>query len=86
MIKHRKIKFGIALIILSGIAFASVILIPLMDIENEIKIIGSSSAFIIMEILFWAGSLLIGKELYNKYKSYLNPKTWWRSNDKTIKS
>ena len=74
MKKNRQIKIGILLILLSVVAFALMLLIPFLNIENKLKVIGSSSAFIAMEVLFWVGGLLVGKELFIKYKAYLNPK------------
>jgi len=55
------------------------LLIPFLNLENQHKVIGSSSAFIAMEVLFWVGGLLVGKELFKKYKSYLNPKNWFKN-------
>ena len=78
MKKNNQIKLGIILILLSGVAFGVMLLIPFLDFENKYKVIGSSSAFIAMEVLFWVGGLLVGKELFMKYKSWLNPKNWFR--------
>jgi len=77
--KNRQIKLGILLILLSGVAFAVMLLIPFLNLENKLKVIGTSSAFIAMEVLFWVGGLLVGKELFKKYKSYLNPKNWFKN-------
>lgn len=79
MNKNKQIKAGIFMILLSGVAFAAMLLIPFLELENKTKVIGSSSAFIAMEILFWAGGLLVGKELFKKYKSYLDPRKWFKS-------
>ena len=59
------------------------LVIPFLDLENRYKVIGSSSAFIAMEVLFYAGGFLVGKELFIKYKSYLNPKNWFRNKGST---
>ncbi len=77
MKKNRLIKLGILLILLSGVAFAIMLTNPFLDLENKYKVIGSSAAFIAMEVLFWAGGLLVGKELFTKYKSWLNPVKWF---------
>jgi hypothetical protein len=81
--KNKQIKIGILLILLSGVAFAVMLVIPFLDLENRHKVIGSSSAFIAMEVLFYAGGFLVGKELFIKYKSYLNPKNWFRNKSST---
>ena len=84
MKKNKFIKIGIILILLSGVAFAVMLIIPFLDIENKYKIIGSSASFIAMEVLFWVGGLLVGKELFTKYKSYLDPRNWFKTKDKEI--
>lgn len=78
MTHNWQIKLGILLILLSGIAFATMLFIPILNIESRHKVIGSTIAFILMEILFWVGGLLVGKELFTKYKNYLNPIKWFR--------
>ena len=79
MKQNRYIRLCILLILLSGVAFAIMLTIPFLEMENRYKVIGSSAAFIAMEVLFWAGGLLVGKELFTKYKSWLNPANWFRS-------
>jgi hypothetical protein len=78
MNSKKQIKLGITLILLSGVAFAVMLTIPFLNLENQTKVIGSSAAFIAMEILFYVGGFFVGKELFKKYKSYLNPKNWFK--------
>lgn len=78
MNKNTQIKIGIGLILLSGVSFAVMLIIPILEIESKNKVIGSTAAFITMEVLFYAGGFLVGKELFRKYKSYLNPKNWFK--------
>lgn len=56
--------------------------IPFLDLDNKTKISLSTVLFIIAEITFWSGGLLVGKELFSKYKSYFNPKNWFKKNVK----
>jgi hypothetical protein len=72
-----KFKLGLSLIILSVILFVSLPVIPFLNIENTVKISLSTAIFIIAEITFWTGGLLVGKEILSKYKVYLNPKNWF---------
>lgn len=46
--------------------------------ESKVKVTLSTISLVLGEVLFWAGGLLVGKELFSKYKSYLNPKKWFR--------
>lgn len=80
--KANQIKLGIILILLSGVAFAVMLLIPFLDLEYKTIVIGSTTALVVMEVLFYAGGFLLGKELFNKYKSKLNPVKWFRCPNK----
>lgn len=76
--KAQQIKLGIILILLSGVAFAVMLVIPFLDLENKTKVIGSTTSLIVMEVLFYTGGFLLGKELFKKYKSKLNPLKWFK--------
>jgi len=75
--KNWKIRLGLILVIFSCLLFLSLPLIPFFEIESRAKITISTVVFIIAEITFWSGGILLGKELFSKYKSYLNPKNWF---------
>lgn len=85
MKKNRQIKFGIALILLSGVAFALMLIIPFLSLDSKQKVVGTSAAFIAMEVLFYAGGFLVGKELFIKYKAYLDPRKWFKRKNNTEK-
>ncbi len=64
--------------IISAIVFISLLLVPFLNVDNKVKITVTTVIIIIGEVLFWSGGLLVGKELFSKYKSYLNPKNWFK--------
>ncbi len=66
--------------IFSGVFFAATLLIPLSDLPTKTKVIGSTVSLILMEIVFWSGGLLVGKELFTRYKKQLNPVNWFKKN------
>lgn len=73
-----KFKLGLFLILLSIPIFISLLIIPFLKIDGKVKISISTVTIIIAEVVFWTGGLLVGKEMFSKYKSYLNPKKWFR--------
>ncbi len=75
--KNWKVKLGITLVVFSCLLFLSLPLIPFLDFENKTKITITTASFIIAEITFWSGGILLGKELFSKYKAFLNPKNWF---------
>ncbi len=70
------IKLGIILMVSSGLFFAAGLIIPMSNMETRTKIVASTASFILMEVVFWVGGLIVGKQLFTRYKSYLNPKNW----------
>jgi len=64
--------------VFSGVFFGATFVIPLLDLPTKTKIIASTTSFILMEVVFWSGGLLVGKELFTKYKNQLNPKNWFK--------
>jgi hypothetical protein len=82
MQKNWKFKTGIALIIVSTLLFTSLLIVPFLDAGSKAKITITTVVIVIGEITFWVGGFLLGKELLNKYKAYLNPMNWFKK--KTI--
>ena len=64
--------------IFSGVFFAATFIIPLFNLPTKIKVIASTVSLILMEVVFWSGGLLVGKELFAKYKNKMNPKNWFK--------
>ena len=81
--KKKKIKLGIFLMIFSGVFFAATLIIPTLNMPGKAKVIASTTSLIFMEVIFWLGGLLVGKEIFTKYKKQLNPKNWFK---KKVKS
>ncbi len=79
--KNWQIKLGIFLMIFSGVFFGATFIIPMFDLPTKTKVIASSTSLVLMEVVFWAGGLLVGKELFTKYKQKLNPKNWFRKKE-----
>lgn len=75
--RNWKFKLGLFLVILSCLLFLSLPLIPFLNIDGKTKITVSTIIFIIAEVIFWSGGILLGKELFTKYKSYLDPRNWF---------
>lgn len=78
MKKNWQIKLGIFLMIFSGVFFGATFIIPLFDLPTKTKLIALTTSLVLMEVVFWSGGLLVGKELFTKYKNRLNPKNWFK--------
>jgi len=64
--------------ILSIFVFISLLLIPFLKIEPKSKLTVTAIIVVTGEILFWTGGILVGKEMFTKYKTYFNPKKWFK--------
>lgn len=82
--KNLQIKLGIFLMVFSGVFFAGTLIIPLLDLPTKVKVIVATASFIMMEIVFWTGGLLVGKELFVRYKKRLNPVNWFKAKEKVV--
>ena len=76
--KNWKLRLGLILIIISIPLFLSLPFIPFLNLESNKLLTITTVVFISAEVLFWFGGLLVGKELFQKYKSHLNPKNWFK--------
>jgi hypothetical protein len=70
-------SIAIALIILSGILFGLIFVVPFLPLSVVWKGILFSALVIGMEITWWTGVLLAGKQLITRYLKYLNPLAWF---------
>jgi MFS-type transporter involved in bile tolerance (Atg22 family) len=84
--KSWKFKLGLILIIVSIVFFLSLMIIPFLRMDKKTMISISSIVFIMAEVLFWTGGIFLGKELFNKYKSFLNPRNWFKKRNNKIKN
>lgn len=78
-----RFRLGLVIMIVSVLLFLSLPVIPFLAIESKTKISISTVVFIIAEITFYSGGFLVGKELFSKYKSYMNPKNWFKKRQKS---
>ena len=73
-----QLKLGIVIMVISVLMFLSLPVIPFLPLESKVKITSSTAVFITAEVTFYGGGFLVGKELFTKYKAYLNPKNWFK--------
>jgi len=72
-----KLKAGIAILILSLSMTPLIVLTPFLHITTKSKTAITITLIIIGNITFYTGGFLVGKEIFTKYKTYLNPRNWF---------
>lgn len=81
-----RLRLGIIIIVISILLFLFLPFIPFLNLERKTKLTISTIVFIVAEVTFYGGGFLVGKELFAKYKSYLNPKKWFKKKPKIKKT
>jgi hypothetical protein len=82
--RNWKLRAGIAILILSFSMTPMILLTPFLHVDAKTKIILTTTWIIIGNITFYGGGFLVGKEVFTKYKSYLNPRNWFKKKSKNI--
>jgi hypothetical protein len=79
--KTLKFRLGIGMISLSVVAFLTLFAIPFLSVTVRMKLALTPVLLIAGEVLFWGGILLIGKDVYLKFKEKLQSGSWLSKKD-----
>lgn len=74
--KKWKLKLGITLISVSVAIFLMLFALPFVSMDTKVKIALTTAFMIGGEVMFWVGTLLIGKDVYLKFKAKLKSGEW----------
>ena len=72
----RWAKVGWIILGISMLFWAFLPAIPFLPVTAGKKAIVGGITFILAEVTFWAGALIVGKETLRKYQDRLSPKSW----------
>ena len=75
-LKKLKFRLGIILISVSVIIFLTLFAVPFIPMDAKIKIALTTAFIVAGEAMFWLGVILIGKEVYLKFKEKLKSGEW----------
>jgi len=70
-------KFGIILISVSVLFFLFLFALPFITLDLKLKIVLSTALLVVGEVSFWLGTILIGKDVYLKFKEKLRSGEWF---------
>ena len=75
---YKKIRFrlGIVMISISVVIFLTLFAVPFIPMDAKLKITLGTIFIVAGEVLFWVGTLLIGKEVYKKFMAMLKSGEW----------
>ncbi len=76
--QYNKLRFrlGIVLISISVVVFLTLFALPFVSMDAKLKITLGTIFIVIGEVLFWLGTILIGKEVYKKFMAMLKSGQW----------
>lgn len=80
--KHKgKFKWGIVLLIIGTAMYGVAALSGFLPIDLKLKGILITGIILIGEIINLLAVVLLGKEVVKRYRSYLNPKNWFKNRE-----
>jgi len=71
-----KFRLGIVIILVSILLFFILFAIPFLSLDLKTKLALTPVVFAAAEVLFWLGIVLIGKDVYLKFKAGLSGGKW----------
>jgi hypothetical protein len=74
--KKWKLKLGIILISVSVVIFLLLFALPFVSMDTKVKIALTTAFIVVGEVMFWVGTILIGKDVYLKFKAKLKSGEW----------
>lgn len=75
-LKKVKFRLGIILISVSVVFFLIIFTLPFITMDTKIKIALTTTLIVVGEVSFWVGTILIGKEVYQKFMAMLKSGEW----------
>ena len=77
--KNWKIKAGIVILIFSLLMTPALILTAFLHVDAKTKVAITSTLIIIGNVTFYGGGFLVGKEIFTRYKTRINPREWFKN-------
>lgn len=74
--KKWKLRIGIVMISISVACFLFLLAVPFLPVGSKFKITLTTVLIVVGEIMFWVGTILIGKDVYLKFKEKLKSGEW----------
>jgi hypothetical protein len=70
-------RIGIFLVVMSFVFYGLIPVLPFLPFSTSMKIAAAPLLALLGELVFWPGGFLLGREVVDRYKSYLNPCNWF---------
>lgn len=75
---NRLAKLGVALILISGLLWAPLPLIPFLSITTTHKAVLAGVLFVGVQIAWWTGAALAGPEVVRKIRNWIRKLLPWK--------
>ena len=75
-ISKLRFRFGILIILISILVFFMLFALPFLSVSVKTKLALTPVLFAVGEVMFWLGIVLIGKDVYLKFKEKLRSGEW----------
>ncbi len=76
--RWRRWVLVVVLLVVPSALYAAVPVVAFLPLTTVQKIGVSSGLVIAAEVVFWVAALFIGGAVISRYRSYFDPRTWFR--------
>lgn len=70
-------RIGVFLVVMSFVFYGLIPVLPFLPLASSVKLASAPILALLGELVFWPGGILLGREVVDRYKRYLNPCNWF---------
>ena len=79
---HRARNVGIALMTIAVLAWIAAAVVLFLPLTGAQKVATTSALLVGGEVFFWISAALLGRELFRRYRGYLDPRRLFGKSDR----
>jgi uncharacterized membrane protein YkgB len=68
---------GIALLVVAILFWVTVPAVLIIPLSAEQKVWMGSAFLVLGEVAFWAAAIVLGREVFRRYRTFLDPRGWF---------
>lgn len=69
---------GIVLLVVAVLFWAAAPAVLLIPLSATQKVWAGSAFLVLGEVAFWASAVVLGREVFRRYRRYLDPRGWFK--------
>ena len=75
---RRALILIVVLLVIPGALYVAIPAVPFLPLTTAQKIGLTTGLVVVAEAVFWGAALFVGREAISRYRSYFDPRVWFR--------